>query len=199
MAKPAVIVWDEARLIGQLRRRRKWVWAGRTAILLAVISIVLDRRADDWAAFDGRTVRFVSAADGEAINVRNADNGRVSSVRLLGIKARDSKSSRQSKIQLQSLLVGRDIILKLETPQTRDAQGRLLAYAFLDDRDLVNADLARQGFALADRQPIAFRGPIAQAEAQARHKHLGVWAAGAAALAAATPADPRADALADDQ
>jgi endonuclease YncB( thermonuclease family) len=51
-----------------------------------------------------------------------------------------------------------------------------LAYVFLDDRRTMNAELVRQGLALADRQtPGALLGSIQEAQTEARKKHRGCW------------------------
>ncbi len=77
---------------------------------------------------------------------------------------------------LSEQIRGKRVILKLESPQTRDAEGRLLAYVYLDVSDCLNVDLVREGFARADRvNPYLMRALVERAEADARKHRRGIW------------------------
>jgi endonuclease YncB( thermonuclease family) len=64
-----------------------------------------------------------------------------------------------------------------------DEAGRLLAYLYLPDNTLLNAELIRAGFARVDRGTAAtLQAPMEQAEAEARRKRMGLWGDATAGL-----------------
>lgn len=90
-------------------------------------------------------------ADGQTINIRLSDSNIVTPVHLLGVASCNAAADERAA-QLDPS-AGRSVILRLESTQTRDSQGRLLAYAYLDDRPgSVNEQMVQQGFAILDRR-----------------------------------------------
>lgn len=127
--------------------------------------------------FDGRQVSFAEAIDGETIGIRENAGGEIIPVRLLGVASFNEQWDRRSAQRLDALLSGRKLTLLLEPTQTRDQDGRLLAYAFTEDSEAVSPQLVAEGLAIDDRRiPFAFHGSVDQAESLARRKHLGLWA-----------------------
>ncbi len=165
------------------RRRRitSTVWA--IALMSAALSIAdhlnaFGHGADDWTRFDHRAVRLVDAIDGDSITASTGD-GSVVRVRLLGVDAPDPPAMHWAPEALKytrARLTGRDVILRLDGTQTRDADGALRAYLYITPGDCLNADLVRDGAAYADRREHhAFAAAFEQLERDARSHKRGLW------------------------
>jgi len=127
-------------------------------------------RTDDWSQYDHHAVRVVAVITGDSLRIESG-SGKMDTVKLLGIAGLDSAQS-----WLHDKVVGRQVMLLLESPQTRDSAGRLRAFAFLDNQNL-SVELTKAGLAFADRrEKTEMDGVIDPAEADARKKKRGVWA-----------------------
>jgi micrococcal nuclease len=105
-------------------------------------------------------------------------------VRLLGIDAPELEREGQpadflahkAKAELAKLIQGRRV--RLEYDHLRyDQYGRLLAYLFLPDGAMVNAELVRQGLARVYLFPpnTRFQEPLMVAQRQAIEARRGLW------------------------
>ncbi|HEX4055191.1 MAG TPA: thermonuclease family protein [Tepidisphaeraceae bacterium] len=175
--------WDAATVASRLRNRRRWritFWIALGLILLSSLSDHLwphHQYEDDWMRFDGRQVSFAGAINGETIGIDEIARGEITRVRLLGVASFNDQWDRRSAQRLDALLAGRKLTLLLEPTQTRDHDGRLLAYVFTEDSEAISPQLVGEGLAIDDRRmPFAFHGSVDQAESVARRKHLGLWA-----------------------
>jgi endonuclease YncB( thermonuclease family) len=180
----SIAKWDETKASTRMRRRRRWkmVLAGLAGVVL--ISIVADHlraknRGDDWVRFDGRTVRFVRAVDGCSIAVSDADSDDVTVVGVLGIRAaRESRWNHQAADRVEGMLKGKSVTLHLRAIAPRDSIGRVRADVFLNNGELLAADLAGDGLVVVDRRDRGdFFTDITRTQAVARRKHLGLWRA----------------------
>jgi len=176
------VKWDATTAASRLRRRRRWRFAVVILTGFGLLTSLVDhlraqnRSGDDWLRFDGHQVQFVGTIDGQDIAVRDASSDDVTVVSVMGIKSFNAQWDRASARRIASLLAGRKLTLHLQSTQTRDGDGRLLADVFGDDRQLLGAQLAGEGLVLADRRtPDAFRSAIAKSEIQARRKGIGLW------------------------
>ena len=118
----------------------------------------------DWAR-----VRVVAFVDANTFRVRRSGEGSEFEVALLGVEVVDAAA-------VSSRLAGREVTIKLDPLQPRDAAGRLLAYVYITDADMLNADLVEFGQAYADRR---YTHPFAQMfaalESDARRRERGLW------------------------
>jgi len=131
---------------------------------------------NDWQAFDRRAFAVDRVTAGDRIVIRTGDG--LATIRLLGVAAPDAgrPGSAESAAYTQARLAGQSVTLRLEPTQTRDADGVLLAYAYLSDNDNVNLDLIRDGKAYADRRAKhTFASGFEQTENEARKKNRGLW------------------------
>jgi hypothetical protein len=151
----------------QIRWRRIWRKSWRAAVALIVISSFLDHagafgyRGDDWQRFDRKQVRVLHVIDDQSFEI---DGG--TSVRLLGVSANRERATSDSESNLKD----RNVTLRLDVPQTRDAGGELLAIVYLSPTDCWNLDLVRDGVADVDRQiPCSIMGQLLATES-ARNK-----------------------------
>jgi micrococcal nuclease len=121
--------------------------------------------------------------DGDTIEI-NSTSG-ATRVRLIGIDAPEQDTpggspashwADRSTAYLRARLEGKRALFLLEPTQTRDRWGRLLAYVYLSDSDLLNLDIVRDGQAYADRRfKHTFRPQFEMAENEARNKKRGLW------------------------
>ena len=146
-------------------RRRWWI----TAALLATAMIAADhlRPRDDWAGYNHRAATVAAVPAGDALQL---DDG--TRVHLLGI----CDPAPAATDWLTARLAGRRVTLLLPPVGTRDAAGRLRAYAF-DGAGCLNVELVKAGLAYADRRgPDLLAGLTDPAEADARRHGRGLWA-----------------------
>ena len=168
----------------QLRRRR-WTRRGIFGtLLLLALTTFLDRwgvfryRGDDWGNFDRQEVVVTRVVDGDTVYVRRPLGSAEETVRLLGIDApeHDAYWGPQAAAQLKQLTEKRPLTVRLDTTETRDKYGRLLAYLHLGDAEIVNLALVRDGHVYAHRSfTHALRRQFEQAEDDARGKGCGLW------------------------
>jgi len=155
-----------------LRRRRRiriaWAVILGSAALVRIADWDNGRDVDDWQTFNHRAFVVASATDDGSILVRSVDGSTQQIIRLLGVTT-------APHIDLRTRLIGKPVTLLLDSPQTRDAQRRLLAYVFTSETDNLNVQLVRDGLAYADRQQdCLFEQEIRAAQSDARKKsHVG--------------------------
>jgi endonuclease YncB( thermonuclease family) len=150
------------------RRIRRSIVFATFALLFA--SALMARSGDDWARFNHQSFRVTSVASGDSLEISTA-GGKPEVIHLLGIVGTD-----QSRTWLANQIVGRDVTLLLQSPQTRGVDGELRAFAWFDNRN-ISVELVKQGLAYADRREKSeMDGTIDPAESEARKKKLGLWA-----------------------
>ena len=178
----SVVKWDAGMAAARLRNKRRWravVWGVLVVLLCSSLFDHLraeNRFGDDWHRFDGKQAMFACAVDGQTIAVREESGDVMTAVRLLGVASFDSQWDGEAKERLNSLLVGRMVVFRLEPTQTRDEKGELLAYVVRDDGESVCAEMVREGLGLADRRvKFAFDAVVDAAESQAHKKRAGLW------------------------
>jgi endonuclease YncB( thermonuclease family) len=164
-----------------LRRRRLTRWVSSASIVVVIITAGWShwpgRAIDDRAAFNHRKLLVTNIIAGDEIVVRR-ESGSKQTIHLIGIAAPRAGEhwSDDSRQRMASWLLNKPVVLFLEPPQTRDAEGKLLAYIYTTDSINVNAEAVREGLAYADRRETPMLGPfIQQAENEARKKSHGLW------------------------
>jgi endonuclease YncB( thermonuclease family) len=169
----------------QLARRRRTRRIALSLLLLLGLVVTLDHRGcfryrgDDWTSFDKQSATITSVIDGDTVEAQ-APSGLHETVRLLGVDAPDVPEgywSAESKQALAERVEGKSVTLRLDSTQTRDARGRLLAYLYRGDAENLNLELVRAGNAYAHRPEIhSMVRQFEQAEDEARGKRRGLWA-----------------------
>jgi endonuclease YncB( thermonuclease family) len=111
-------------------------------------------------------------SDGDTIKVML--NGKAQTIRLYGIDCPEKSQAygQRAKQYTSGFVFGKAV--KVYSKGT-DRYGRVLAWVFVDGR-CVNADLVSNGLAWWYRQYSPKETKLAQLEAQARAKRLGLWA-----------------------
>jgi len=169
----------------QLARRRRTRRIVVTFLALFGLFVILDHRGcfryrgDDWTTFDKQPATVTQVVDGDTVQTESSSRVH-ETVRLLGIDAPDAPDgywSRESTQALAERVEGKSVTLRLDSTQTRDAQGHLLAYLYRGDADNLNIELVREGHAYAQRSEIhSMVRQFEQAEDEARGKRRGLWA-----------------------
>ncbi len=126
-------------------------------------------------------VRVVRVIDGDTIEVETGDR-----VRYIGMDAPETVDPRkpvqcfgaEASKKNRELVEGKSVRLKRDISD-RDAYGRLLRYAYLQEGQLVNLELVRQGYARALTFPpdVEYADEFVAAEESARRSKLGLWSA----------------------
>jgi endonuclease YncB( thermonuclease family) len=82
----------------------------------------------------------------------------------------------ESTQALRDRALGRNVIVRLEPLDQRDRYGRLLAYLYVDEAEMLNLGMVRDGQAYADRRfRHAHRRQFEEAEDEARRRQRGLW------------------------
>lgn len=136
------------------------------AVMLLLAAVVAWGRlhvplGGDQERYHNQTFACVKVVDGDTLDVDIPDGDKPHTrVRLWGVDTPETAQSRREAMYFgpeasaftKSLVEGRRVRLVL-TGRSRDKYGRLLAYVYLADRDLMlNEELLRTGHAYADRR-----------------------------------------------
>jgi endonuclease YncB( thermonuclease family) len=147
----------------RLARRTRCLVIG-LLLLIALLDHVglFGYSGDDWRRFDRRAVQVHRVIDDQTLDCGTA------TVRLLGVSSGAERATSYSEANLE----GREVTLRLDVPQTRDAAGELLAYVYLSPSDCWNVDLIRDGSAYVDRASACSMLPVLVAAESARNKAI---------------------------
>ena len=152
--------------------------------LLKVMSLVIILLIISPELTFGGQYQVVRVVDGDTIVIRY--NGKYEKVRLLCVDTPESvHPDKKQNIPMgkvasrytQKKLIGKYVNLEFEIKKLRGNYGRLLAYVFVDGKNL-NLDLVRQGlspyytkYGKSEKYDAEFRA----AEKQARKEELNIW------------------------
>lgn len=137
--------------------------------------------------------QVLSVTDGDTIRV--SVNGRSTPIRYIGIDTPETVDPRTSvqcfgaeaSAANKRLVEGKTVELEKDVSET-DKFDRLLRYVYVDGV-MVNEELVRGGYAKSSTYPpdVKYQPRFAALEAEARSKGVGLWAAGACAVATTAP------------
>jgi micrococcal nuclease len=152
----------------------------------ATFSTTTISRTATTAGEDGRGA-VAEVVDGDTIVVclfggllGATGSGEGEHVRLIGIDAPETGEdfSKQATDALKKLVEGQEVELVFDE-EIRDQYGRVLAYLFLEDGSMVNAELLRQGVATLYTVPpnVRFVDALQKAQDEAQAAGAGIWGA----------------------
>jgi micrococcal nuclease len=106
-------------------------------------------------------------------------------IRLIGIDAPEPRNTgtrpkgyfgTESTGYLQQMLTGKRVRLEYDVAR-HDRYGRTLAYAFLEDGTFVNAELVKNGYAMAMTIPpnVKYAHTFTEMASKARRQNKGLW------------------------
>ena len=141
-------------------------------------------QSQELGAQHGELRKVIRVVDGDTIVVSPNEK-----VRLLGVDTPETKHPRKAvecfgqdaKEFTRRAVEGKTITLVLDKVNTKrrhkDRYGRTLAYAYLADGTMLNAELIRQGYAHAyTRFPFRYLVEFRELERTARSQSIGLWA-----------------------
>ncbi len=144
------------------------------------------------------TATVTRAVDGDTLAIQI--DGQRDKVRLIGVDTPETVDPRkpvqyfgkEASAFTHKMADGKTVRLELDQASAatnhRDKYGRLLAYVFLPDGTLLNAELIRQGYGHAyTRFPFAKMEEFRALEREAREAGRGLWGGGDVATPAPTP------------
>ena len=146
------------------------------ALALLSVSLWRQQRADDLPSRSARCVRVI---DGDTILLEGGER-----VRLIGVDTPEVANPYRSEEEFgkeasaftERLAEGNPVRLEFGR-EREDAYGRTLAYVYLEDGTLLNAELIRQGLGTAyTRYPFRFEKEFIRLEQEARQNGRGMWA-----------------------
>ena len=121
--------------------------------------------------------------DGDTIVVDDGNNGLhvrlrcVDSPEIAHGAQRTQPYGREAAQLTRSALSGQRVRLVYHTREPLDRYNRLLAYVFLENGTLFNAELVRLGYARTTRFKCLYRDQVKALESEARRQHRGLWGA----------------------
>ena len=156
----------------------------RRRVLLLAIVVLAAGACTSAGTPPGDTVRVGKVRDGDTIVVEIA--GRNENVRLLGVDTPEMnyKTNEPEPFALEATLFTREkaggasvVLTSDPLNQDRDHYGRLLRYVSLENGDLLNLELIRNGYGFALLEfPLSERERFVEAEIEARNAGRGIWA-----------------------
>jgi endonuclease YncB( thermonuclease family) len=172
-----------------MRRGAKTLWA-LLGLLFALTAAYwrlkspepLRREAPDQVTPPGlanRSRLCVRVIDGDTIELEGGER-----VRLIGVNTPESVDprrpveyfGREAAAFTRRTVEGRRVRLEYDE-ETRDPYGRTLAYVYLPDGTLLNAEIIRQGYGFAyTRFPYRRQAEFVNLEREAREQGRGLWA-----------------------
>ena len=105
-------------------------------------------------------------------------------VRLIGVNTPETVHpekpveyfGKEASAFTKEMVEGKKVLLKYDF-QKRDKYGRLLAYVYLEDGRLLNAEIIKQGYGFAyTKYPFTYLDDFREYEKEARDNKRGLWA-----------------------
>jgi micrococcal nuclease len=138
---------------------------------------------EESASQAGELRKVIRVVDGDTIVVSPNEK-----VRLIGVDTPETVHPKKAvecfgkaaKEFTRNMVAGKTILLVLDEVNSprrhKDKYGRTLAYAYLADGTMLNAELIRQGYAHAyTRFPFRYLVEFRELERQARTQTVGLW------------------------
>ncbi len=140
--------------------------------------------AGDHDRYNNRTFNCIKVVDGDTIHLDEPDGKRAyTTVRLIGVDTPEVAGSPQGAMYFgaeasaftRSQAEGKQVRIVLQTEETRDRYGRLLAYVYLGD-EMLNEQIIAQGFGYAyTLYPHHWKERFIDIEKRARKQKAGLW------------------------
>lgn len=135
------------------------------------------------SAIDGE-YEVVSITDGDTFEINY--NGTKTKVRLIGVDTPESvhpnskknnEYGKQASNYTKSLLEGKTVKLEFDVSPT-DKYGRLLAYVYLENGEMLNGKLLKEGYAQVATYPpnVKYVENFKDIQKEARENKVGFWA-----------------------
>lgn len=168
----------------------KFGWAGLAVALFAIIyqlagfTFLNTPQAGGVVNTIGTYYRVTKVTDGDTIHIDK--DGINEKVRLIGINTPETVDprrqvecfGREASNRMKDLADGKLVRLEYDSTQgERDAYGRLLAYVYLEDGEMLNRKMIAEGYAheYTYMTPYAYRAEFRELQNIARASGRGLW------------------------
>lgn len=150
--------------------------------ILNVIGI--EKRTEKFSYKEENKYTVISVVDGDTFKINY--NGKETKVRLIGVdtpesvhpdKTKNTTYGKEASNYTKSLIEGKNIALEFDVSQT-DKYGRLLAYVYLENGEMLNEKLVKEGYAqVATYAPnVKYAEKFKILQEEARKNKVGFWA-----------------------
>ncbi len=171
----------------QLVRHRRKTWSALVGLaMLAAVGYLRHQQPPapprmpvSPAARPGVARECLRVIDGDTIQLDGGER-----VRLIGVDTPETVDPRrpvqyfgkEASAFTRRMAEGKLVRLDFDD-ETRDRYGRTLAYVYLEDGTLLNAEIIRQGYGFAyTRFPFRYQAEFVRLEREAREEGRGLWA-----------------------
>jgi micrococcal nuclease len=157
---------------------REWVSLFRTGLMkiipLTIVLLLL------WTPFSpAETLTCTRVVDSTHIILNTGEK-----VRLIGVALPETRHpgqpfasfAKEARAFTEKMVKGKEVRLEYDL-QNKDEDGRHLAYVYLEDGTLLNAEIIKGGYGRTDRKfPCKYLEEFRQYEKEAREHQRGLWA-----------------------
>jgi micrococcal nuclease len=164
------------------RRRQTWTWSVPAIIVVALLTAFFNPA--DQAITQGDFDVVERVVDGDTLLLQSGER-----VRLIGVDTPETKHpkkpveyfGKEASAFTRRMVEGKRVRLEFDQANVarghKDRYGRTLAYVFLEDGTLLNAEILKQGYGHAYTQfPFSRMEEFRQLEREAREQGRGLWA-----------------------
>src|SRR5437870_6765435 len=163
------------------RRRQTWTWSVPAIIVVALLTAFFNPA--DQAITQGDFDVVDRVVDGDTLLLQSGER-----VRLIGVDTPETKHpskpvqyfGKEATAFTRRMVEGKRVRLEFDQGNVvrghKDRYGRTLAYVFLEDGTLLNAEIIKQGYGHAYTQfPFSRMEEFRRLERKAREEQRGLW------------------------
>ena len=163
------------------RRRQTWTWSVPAIIVVALLTAFFNPAGQAITQGDFDVVERV--VDGDTLLLQSGER-----VRLIGVDTPETKHpskpvqyfGKEASAFTRRMVEGKRVRLEFDQANAaqghKDRYGRTLAYVFLEDGTLLNAEIIKQGYGHAYTQfPFSRMEEFRRLEREAREQGRGLW------------------------
>jgi micrococcal nuclease len=148
-------------------------------VFVLIVCFIGSFSIDSSYAQKSSEIQVVKVHDGDTVTLMI--NGRMRKTRLIGIDAPEMNQrpwGRQAKEHLIDIMNHTDWMVTVETDEvSQDKYGRVLAYLWTNNNELINERMVRDGYAVlfTIKPNVRYRAAFSRAEKLAQQEMKGIW------------------------
>src|SRR5438093_5078674 len=171
----------KGRWASAMARSRPWKWSLPGIVLVALLAAFFNPA--DQTATHGDFEVVERVVDGDTLLLQSGER-----VRLIGVDTPETKHpkkpveyfGKEASAFTRRMVEGKRVRLEFDQANAaqghKDRYGRTLAYVFLEDGTLLNAEIIKQGYGHAYTQfPFSRMEEFRRLEREAREEERGLW------------------------
>lgn len=174
------------------KKQKKYIIETTVALIVLIAGIITGtaKKEEILEVFGIQTTnisedsyKVISVTDGDTFKINY--NGKETKVRLIGVdtpesvhpdKEKNTEYGKQASNYTKSLIENKTVKLEFDVSQT-DKYGRLLAYVYLENGEMLNEKLVKEGYAKVATYPpnVKYVEKFESLQKQARENKVGFW------------------------